>query len=53
MGTKLLIAAGAVVGNPADLPFGVRCLIDAAEEIFVVAPTLPTRIEWIASDSHE
>jgi hypothetical protein len=51
MGAKLLIAAGAVAGDPTDLPFGVRCLIDAAEDIFVVAPTLPTRIDWITSDT--
>jgi hypothetical protein len=51
MGAKLLIAAGAVAVNPADLPFGIRSLIDAADEIFVVSPTLPTRIDWITSDT--
>jgi hypothetical protein len=51
MGAKLLIAAGAVAVNPADLPFGIRSLIEAADEIFVVSPTLPTRIDWITSDT--
>ena len=37
--------------NPEALPFGVRVLIDAAEEIFVVAPRLPTRLDWITSDT--
>jgi hypothetical protein len=49
---KLLIAAGAVAVDPADLPFGIRSLIDAADEVFVVSPTLPTRIDWITSDTH-
>ncbi len=48
---KLLIATGAVAVNPADLPAGVRLLLDAAEEILVVAPRLPTRIDWITSDT--
>src|SRR6476660_4743356 len=48
---KLLIATGAVAVNPADLPAGVRLLLDAAEEILVVAPSLPTRIDWITSDT--
>ncbi|MGN6867542.1 MAG: hypothetical protein ACTHMY_03960 [Solirubrobacteraceae bacterium] len=48
---KLLIATGAVAVNPADLPFGVRLLLDAADDILVVAPSLPTRIDWITSDT--
>jgi hypothetical protein len=48
---RLLIATGAVSPNPADLPAGVRLLLDAAEEILVAAPSLPTRIDWITSDS--
>jgi hypothetical protein len=36
---RLLIATGAVAVNPADLPGGVRLLLDAAEEILVLAPS--------------
>jgi hypothetical protein len=32
-----------------ELPFGVRALLDAAQEILVIAPALPTRSEWLAS----
>jgi hypothetical protein len=46
---KLLIAAGGAAANAKDLPFGIRGLIDAAEEILVITPTLPQRFEWLAS----
>jgi hypothetical protein len=47
--TRLLIAAGESASSPAELPFGVRELIAAADEILVVTPALPTRFEWLAS----
>jgi len=46
---RLLIAVGEAASHPAELPFGVRELIDAAEEILVVTPTLPSRFEWLSS----
>jgi hypothetical protein len=49
MANRLLIAAGETASGPEALPFGVRELIDAAEEILVITPTLPTRFEWLAS----
>jgi|SRR5215208_3973466 len=49
MSAKLLIAAGEAVATAEDLPFGVRELIDAAEEILVITPTLPGRFEWLSS----
>ena len=48
---RLLVATGAVAPDPTDLPAGVRLLLDAAKEILVVAPSLPTRIDWITSDT--
>ncbi len=54
MGDKrLLIAAGESASGPEDLPAGVRELIDGADEILVIAPTLPTRFEWLASATDE
>ena len=44
-----MIAAGEAARSPESLPFGVRELIDAADEILVVTPSLPTRFEWLAS----
>ena len=49
MAKRLLIAAGESASSPGELPFGVRELIDAADEILVVTPRLPSRFEWLAS----
>ena len=49
MASRLLIAVGEPASSPEHLPFGVRTLLDAAEEILVIAPTLPKRFEWLAS----
>ena len=51
MSRRLLIAAGEAAGRIDELPFGVRTLIDAADEIMVVAPRLPGRLDWLASDT--
>ena len=49
MAQRLLIAAGESASSLRELPFGVRELIDAADEILVVTPRLPSRFEWLAS----
>jgi hypothetical protein len=49
MAIRLLIAAGGSASDVEELPLGVRELIDAAAEILVVAPELPSRFEWLAS----
>jgi hypothetical protein len=49
MPKRLLITAGQAANSLDMLPFGVRELIDAADEILVVTPTLATRFEWLAS----
>jgi hypothetical protein len=46
---RLLIAAGESASDIEELPPGVRELIEAAGEIMVVAPELPSRFEWLAS----
>jgi hypothetical protein len=46
---RLLIAAGQQASGAEELPAGVRELIQAADEILVVTPELPTRFEWLAS----
>jgi hypothetical protein len=46
---RLLIAAGQQASGVEELPPGVRELIQAAEEILVVTPALPSRFEWLAS----
>jgi hypothetical protein len=46
---RLLIIAGQAAPGAEALPFGVRLLIDAAEEILVVSPILPSRLDWLTS----
>ena len=49
MPKRLLIAAGEAADSADALPFGVHELIDTADEVLVVTPSLPTRFEWLAS----
>jgi hypothetical protein len=49
MAQRLLIAAGSSVSDSEQIPFGVRALLDAADEILVITPALPTRFQWLAS----
>ena len=49
MGPRLLIAAGEAAAGVERLPYGIRSLIEAAGQIMVIAPSLPGRIDWLAS----
>jgi hypothetical protein len=49
MAARLLRAAGEAASEPDRLPSGVRLLIDAADQILVIAPRLPGRLEWLSS----
>jgi hypothetical protein len=48
---RLLIAVGEAADGPDALPAGVRALIDSADEIMVIAPRLPGRLDWLMSDT--
>jgi hypothetical protein len=49
--TRLLVVTGDAASDLGEIPFGARSLIDGASEILVVAPALPSRIAWLASDT--
>jgi len=49
MPSRLLVAVGGAASGPEEIPHSVRSLIDAADEVLVVAPRLPGRWEWLAS----
>ena len=51
MATRLLVAAGEAAESPGQLPENVQLLLDQAEEILVIAPTLPDRVHWLVSDT--
>ena len=46
---RLLIVAGKSAPGAGALPPGVRELVDGADEILVVTPALPNRLDWLAS----
>ena len=47
---RLLFVADAAVAGADELPPQVRALIDAAAEVYVVTPSLPGRLAWLADD---
>ena len=47
---RLLFVADAAVADVDELPPAVRAVIDAAGEVYVVTPTLPGRLAWLADD---
>jgi hypothetical protein len=48
---RLLVLVGAAVADVGELPRSVRALLDAADEVLVVTPTLTSKLEWIVSDT--
>jgi hypothetical protein len=47
---RLLIMTGAAAADVSEVPPSVQALIAAATDILVVAPALPGRLQWLASD---
>jgi hypothetical protein len=42
---------GATVSSLGELPESIRALVQCASSVFVVTPSLPSRLQWIASDT--
>ena len=47
---RLLVLARAALTDLEELPASVRAPIDAADEVFVLTPTLTSRMQWLVSD---
>ena len=47
---RLLVISDAALAGADQLPHSVRALIDAAGELYVVTPSLPGRVSWIADE---
>jgi nucleotide-binding universal stress UspA family protein len=47
---RLLFVADAAVADAGQLPPPVRSVIDAAAEVYVLTPTLPGRLAWLADE---
>jgi hypothetical protein len=48
--SRLLFVADAAVADVDELPPAARAAIDAADEVYVLTPTLPGRLAWLADD---
>jgi len=49
---RLLVVADAAIADVDELPPLVRGVIDGAGELYVVTPTLPGRLDWLASHTN-
>jgi hypothetical protein len=47
---RLLVVADAALADVAELPPRARAIIDEAGEVYVVTPSLPARLDWLASE---
>ena len=47
---RLLFVADAAVADVHELPARVRAVLETAAEVYVVTPTLPGRLAWLADD---
>jgi nucleotide-binding universal stress UspA family protein len=47
---RLVFVADAAVAGVEELPPAVRAVIDAAADVYVVTPTLPGRLAWLADE---
>lgn len=47
---RLLFVVDAAVADVGELPPSVRAIIDAAASVYVVTPTLPGRLAWLADE---
>jgi nucleotide-binding universal stress UspA family protein len=47
---RLLFVSDAAVADVDELPPAVRAIIDAATEVYVLTPSLPGRLAWLADD---
>ena len=50
---RLLVVADAAVAEVDELPPRVRAVLDAAAEVYVVTPSLPGRLAWLATQLNE
>jgi hypothetical protein len=47
---RVLVVTNEPLAEANEVPEAIRPLLDAAEDIYVVAPTLTTWLQWVATD---
>jgi len=50
MAQRVLVLTNETLADANEVPEAIRPLIDEAEEIYVIAPTLTTWLQWVVSD---
>jgi len=50
MAQRVLVLTNEILADANEVPEAIRPLIDEAEEIYVIAPTLTTWLQWVATD---
>jgi len=50
MAKRVLVLTNEILADANEVPEAIRPFIDEAEEIYVIAPTLTTWLQWVASD---
>jgi len=47
---RVLVVSNEILAAANEVPEAIRPLVEDAEEIYVIAPTLTSRLQWVASD---
>jgi nucleotide-binding universal stress UspA family protein len=47
---RVLVVSNEILADANEVPKAIRPLVDDAEEIYVIAPTLTSWLQWVASD---
>ena len=50
MAQRVLVVTNENLADANEVPEAIRPLVDEAEEIYVIAPTLTTWLQWVATD---
>jgi len=50
MAKRVLVVTNEILADANEVPEPLRPIFDEAEEIYVIAPTLTTWLQWVASD---
>jgi nucleotide-binding universal stress UspA family protein len=47
---RVLVVSNEILAGPNEVPKAIRPLVEDAEEIYVIAPTLTSWLQWLATD---
>jgi hypothetical protein len=50
MAKRVLVVTNEILADANEVPASIRPIVEEADEIYVIAPTLTTWLQWLASD---